>query len=131
DALVTFTADPTYQISRIVVDGVELPGAPFASPYDYTFSNVTKAHSLYAIFEATAPTYLINPYKYGGGTVTAPTSVAKGSNHTVTFTANPGYQISRIVVDGVDLPGAPFASPYDYTFTNVTRAHSLYAVFVK
>ena len=78
-----------------------------------------------------APTYLINSYKYGGGTVTAPTSVAKGSNHTVTFTADPGYQISRIVVDGVDLPGAPFASPYDYTFTNVTKAHSLYAVFVQ
>ena len=50
-----------------------------------------------------------------------------GSNQTFTVTANSGYHIADVVVDGTHLLAQ--ASPFTYTFSNVKAAHTIAASF--
>lgn len=50
-------------------------------------------------------------------------------NQTFTFTPNPNYLILDVLVDGVSNPEAVAAG--SYSFTNVTRNHTIHVTFVK
>ena len=115
----TITANTGYQISSVTVDGVS-QGAISS----YTFSNVTAAHTISATFSVR--TYTITASAGTGGTIspTGSVSVNHGANQTFSITANTGYQISSVTVDGVS-QGAISS----YTFSNVTAAHTISATF--
>ena len=51
-------------------------------------------------------------------------SVSHGSNRTFTITANTGYTIANVLVDG-----ASVGAVSSYTFSNVTAAHTISATF--
>ncbi len=72
----------------------------------------------------------INATAGTGGTITPSgiVAVSGGANQTFTVTANGGYAISQILVDGVNNPGA--VSSGTYTFNNVTADHTIAASFV-
>ncbi len=53
-------------------------------------------------------------------------NVADGENQTFTITADDGYEIREVKVDGTDI--GPVSS---YPFTKVTADHTLYVVFAK
>ena len=59
------TADPTYFISSVEVDGTDLGNK--TSPFEYCFPNVTKDHSINASFEKFE--YMITPTAGPGGSV--------------------------------------------------------------
>ena len=115
----SIAANTGYQISSVTVDGVS-QGAISS----YTFSNVTAAHTISATF--TANNYTITASAGAGGTISPSGSVSvnHGTNQSFTISANTGYQIANVAVDGVS-QGAISS----YTFSNVTAAHTISATF--
>jgi hypothetical protein len=63
----------------------------------------------------------------GSGSIAPPgvTSVAWDGSQTYTITANTGYYIANVKVDGTALPGAPTS----YTFSTVEADHTIAATF--
>lgn len=61
-----------------------------------------------------------------GGSITPSglTTAEEGSSLSYTITANPGYKIARIKVDGV-----PVGAPSAYTFDNIGSGHTIEAIF--
>ena len=77
--------------------------------------------------EDDTPTYTITSSAGAGGTVSpdGATSVIENGNLSITATANTGYAFASWTVDGVE--NASTANPY--TFSSVTAAHTIAAVF--
>ncbi|MDA8126942.1 MAG: chitobiase/beta-hexosaminidase C-terminal domain-containing protein [Deltaproteobacteria bacterium] len=115
----TITANPGYQISNVIVDGVS-KGAIST----YTFSNVNTSHAIAAVFDVAY--YIITATATGSGTI-APlglSGVVYGGSAAYTITADAGNQISDVKVDGVSQ--GPIGS---YTFSNVTAHRTIEAFF--
>ena len=70
--------------------------------------------------------YTINAAAGSGGSISpiGPVSVATGGAQTFTISANVGYSIASVTVDGVDQ--GPISS---YTFTGAMGDHAIYAAF--
>ena len=117
----TFTITPNtgYQIASVTVDSVS-QGAVSS----HTFSNVTAAHTISATFSPI--TYTITASAGTGGTISPSGSVSvnHGSNKTFSITANTGYTIADVLVDGASV--GPVNS---YNFSNVTGNHTIVASF--
>jgi len=71
-------------------------------------------------------TYTITPSAGGGGTITPGTvqTVDSGGSQQFFITANSGFQIQAVYIDGTNI-----GSPSSYTFTNVTANHTISATF--
>jgi|GEM_PF-558385 len=105
-----------YNVADVIVDGVSQ--GPLAT---YTFTNVTANHTIRALFgrvinASAGPNGAISP----AGNVVVP----YGTNMTFTITPNAGFKVTSLVVDGKTLK--PVNS---YTFSNVTRTHTIRANF--
>jgi hypothetical protein len=110
----TITPDPGFHVAGVLVDGVSAGAVT-----SYTFDTVTANHTISASFSPnpriTANAYLQSHISPGGITVISP-----GSNQTYTFSADPGYHIDRVVVDG-----ASHGAITSYTFYSVTGDHTI------
>jgi len=119
------TADPTYFISSVEVDGSDLGNK--TSPFEYCFTNVTKDHTINASFQKHE--YVITPSAGTGGTIdpATPQTVTTGGSASFVITADTCHTIGDILIDGVGI--GPQVSPYTHTFTNVTADHTIHADF--
>lgn len=120
----TFTISPNanYSVEDVLVDG-----ASVGAVRSYTFSNVSQNHSISATFVA-IKTYTITASAGAGGKISpsGQVLVTSGANQKFTITANAGYEIDKVLVDG--------ASKGDigtYTFTTVKANHTIAASFKK
>lgn len=109
-------ANPGNRLVNLVVDGVEIPAAS-----SYTFNDVVSTHSIVANFEE-APTFTINAVSGNGGSISpnGATTVTEGGSQSYTISADIGYTIDSVIVDG-----APIDLVTSYTFENVTANHSI------
>jgi hypothetical protein len=117
----TFTITPNsgYRVADVLVDGSSV-----GTVTSYTFTNVTSSHTISASFAA--DTYTIVASAGNGGSI-APNgtvTVNHGSNQSFTISANTGYQVLDVAVDGVS-QGARSS----YIFSNVTAGHTISATF--
>jgi hypothetical protein len=115
----TLTPDPGYHVADVLVDG-----ASVGAVTTYTFTNVTAAHTISAIFAIN--TYTLTATAGANGTIT-PSGVVvvnHGSNQTFTITPDLHYHVADVLVDGVSVGAVT-----TYTFTNVTAAHTIDASF--
>ncbi|MDO9176153.1 MAG: hypothetical protein Q7V62_15200, partial [Actinomycetota bacterium] len=114
----SITPNTGYHIASVTVDGVS-QGAISS----YTFYNVTANHTIAATFAVN--TYAITTSAGANGTITpsSPT-VNHGANQTLSITANTGYHVADVIVDGVS-QGAIIS----YTFSSVTANHTISATF--
>ena len=85
--------------------------------------------TLTVIDDATPPsetTYIITAAAGANGSISPSGSVEvkEGADQTFTITADEGYEIENLKVDGSDVSAAS-----SYTFNNVTEAHSIEATF--
>lgn len=62
-----------------------------------------------------------------GGTITSSASVAQGSSKTVSWSANSGYYVYSVTIDGV----SKSTSLSSWTFSNVTADHTVAVQFAK
>ena len=90
----------------------------------YTFENITEAHTIYAIFAIN--TYTITPTAGDNGSISPSdvVTVEHGSSQTFTITPNANYHIVDVSVDNESIGVAS-----EYTFTNVTKNHTISATF--
>ncbi len=113
------TPDAGYGIVDVTVDGASV-GAVNA----YTFPALTADHTIAATFAAYQ--YTINATAGNGGTITPAgnTTLAYNGTQVYTISANAGYHVSDVFVDG-----ASVGAVTSYTFSNVTDNHIIYAAF--
>jgi hypothetical protein len=118
-SLFTITPDPGYHIADVTVDGTSVGAVS-----SYSFSNVTADHTIEALFAIN--TYAITPSAGAGGSISpsASVTVEHGGSSTFTITADTGYQIADVTVDGASVGALD-----SYTFTNVTADHEIKASF--
>ena len=119
------TPDAGYAISTLLVDGksVQISGD------SYTFSNVTSNHTISVTFKKTgeSETYIISASAGPGGKITPSgnISVAVGGSQTFTISADNGYEIDRVTVNGKETS----VSNGSYTFSNVNADQSISVTF--
>jgi hypothetical protein len=115
----TITANTGYSIASVLVDG-----ASVGAVSSYTFSAVNANHTISATF--TANTYTITATAGANGSITpaGASSVTYGSSRAYTITANTGYSIASVLVDG-----ASVGAVSSYTFSAVNANHTISAQF--
>jgi hypothetical protein len=111
----TVSANVGYDIDTVLVDGVSV-----GSVANYTFSNVTAAHTISASFKI--KTYTITATSGSNGSISPIGSVVVNHGASQVFTMAPttGYQVDIVTVDGVNVGSVP-----NYTFNTVTAAHTI------
>lgn len=123
DCTYTITADTGYDIVDVVVDGVSM--GPI---FSYTFAAVSTNHTITSSFSPIPVDYtLISSAGIGGAISPSGTlSAVEGSSQTYLITADSGYAISDVTVDGVSV--GPVGS---YVFSDLDADHTISAVFEK
>jgi len=91
----------------------------------HTFTNVTADHTISASFALN--TFTITASAGAGGTISpsGPVVVNQGADQSFTITANSGFSIADVLVDGGSVGAVG-----SHTFTNVTADHTIAASFV-
>lgn len=122
DITFTITTNSGYVIDQVLVDGVNDPAA--VGTGSYTFNNVTASHTIAASFVAI---HTISASAGAGGLISpsGTTTVTNGNTQSYTITADAGYSVYNVVVDGV-AQGAIT----NYSFTSVAGNHTIFALFV-
>jgi len=117
----TMTPDPGARLIRVLVDGRSV-----GARTSYTFTNVRAAHTITAEFYKS--TYSITASAGTGGTISPSGTRTVAYNKTINYriSPNPGYAISKVLVDGQDI-----GATTSYTFSNVKNDHTIKAVFEK
>ncbi len=117
----TITAEAGYHIKDVVVDDVSVGVVA-----EYSFDNVTADHTISASFEQDTVYYTITASAGEYGTITpdGEKTLAEGSDQDYTITANNGYRVSDVLVDGVSI-----GAKNSYTFGNVDANHVIEAIF--
>jgi len=143
---VTFevTANSCHTIGSIVIEDKEDPFSskeedsfsaergPHPSPKTVTLKNVQNSKDL--TVEFVPKVYTITVEQAEGGTITYDgelvdlVPVACGADATFTITANPGNAVHKLIIDGVEEPGT--GAEMKYTFKDVTKDHTLSAIFI-
>jgi regulation of enolase protein 1 (concanavalin A-like superfamily) len=117
----TFTISPSagYHISNVSVNGSSV-----GSVTTYTFKNVTSNNSITAQFARNALS--ITASATAGGTIlpSGTVNVAENGSQTFTISANTGYTINSVIVDGVSIGAVS-----THSFTNITSSHTISASF--
>lgn len=122
DFTFTVTPDACYEIGIVTVNGNEVS---LDENNSYTIENVSEPQNINATFNRLS--YIITASANEGGTITPSGNVEVncGDNKEFVITANEGYEIENVVVDGQS-QGAITS----YTFENVTEnGHSIEATF--
>lgn len=123
DMSFTATAESScYVFSHWVVDGVD---AGNTNPY--TFTNVTADHEITAVFNATA-SYEITATAGANGSISPSGAVEVncGVDQAFTITADSGYAVADVLVNGVSVGAVT-----TYTFENVTEDQTISATFME
>jgi len=146
DAL-TASAVDCYYISRLEVNGAEIPAAAGEEQYSYLFEGVTSDQTFevwFAQYEYTITSLAPGTGNGGGieppagvGGVGGDVTVLCGENQSFDITPDPCWEIAQVTVDGapVDASEYPETSTgsgiYRYTFTNVLDDHAISATFTQ
>ena len=120
----TFAITPNtgYHINSVTVDGT----LESDKPDSYIFENVKADHTIKATFAINTYTITATAGANGSISPSGAVTVNYGASKTFTITANTGYHINDVLVDG-NSQGA-IAS---YTFSNVKADHTIEASFSK
>ena len=117
----TISPDPGYQIQSVIIDGSN-KGALTT----YTFTNVNANHTIAAYFRLV--TYTVTASAEANGAISHPgvNRVNPNSSMTFTITADEGYHVADVLVDGVSAGAVT-----SYTFNNVIASHRISATFAE
>ncbi len=123
NAILKATPVPGYRLKEWQKAGVAVSTS---NPYIFP---VTEEAEYVAVFEE-GTSYIITATAGPNGTITpsGDVTVPEGNDKIFTITADPGYVIKSILVDGVNVPGSVLSGTY--TFTNVQANHTIEAEFV-
>ncbi len=123
DKTFTITADTGYHIKDVLVDGKSI-----GIKNSYTFENVTTNHMIRAVFEKDIVKHIITVEDTSNGSISpkGKVSVADGDDKQFSITADKGYYLKDVLVDGKSVGARKF-----YTFKKVMSNHTIKAIFKK
>ena len=121
-ATVSYTANAGCHLVSLIVDGKAVDVKKY--PTSYTFDKVEADHSVKAVFAKGA--YDITT-SVEGGTITEGRTVEEGESATVEYTADAGYELASVTVDGKAVDIVEY--PTSYTFDDVKASHDVKVVF--
>ena len=116
----TITPATGYEIADVTVDNVSVGAVA-----TYTFENVNANHTIAATFNALQFTITATAGANGTITPAGAHEYAYGATPTYTVTANTGYEVDYVTVDGQNVTLTNGA----YTFPAVTENHEIFAAF--
>ena len=119
---VTIQANSGYKIDRVEVDGNSVGAVS-----SHSFTNLSDHHSVEAFFiQNSGASYTIVASARANGTInpSGNISVNKGANKSFTITANNGYLVDYLLIDGSQI-----SARTSYAFNNVSSDHTIEAVF--
>lgn len=115
-----------------VYSKVELPSGYRSYFYNLNYNSYDGTYYIYKR-STTSQKYSItaSSNEHGQISPSGTRSFNKGSNSTYTFTPNIGYYVKQITIDGVSLTGTSLSTAIlnGYTFSNITKNHTIYAYF--
>jgi hypothetical protein len=122
-----FNPDPGFIVKYVYVDGENNPLA--IQNMEHRFLNIKANHNLYVVFAPAS--YSIFATATGGGAVNPAglSTVPNGTNKTIYFAPEAGYELVRVIIDGINNPDAVIAG--EFTFTDVSDNHNIVARFEK
>lgn len=124
----TITANSGYHIEDVLVDGKSVGAVS-----TYTFEDVAANHTITATFDRNSSgggggttRYTITAEAGEGGSISPSgrVSVTRGSDKTFTISADDGYEIADVLVDGKSVGAVS-----SYTFKNVRANHTIEVIF--
>jgi len=124
-----FEADFGYELTKLLIDGNDVTTS--ISNNKYTISNIKENHTVSATFDLVSYTIAAQTTTNGSISPSGNTTVKHGNNQKYTFTANTGYYLASVLVDGVALTSTEVenTATNGYTFTNVVANHTISATF--
>jgi hypothetical protein len=125
----TITFDIIPDTGASIAD-VQVDGVSQGAISRYTFPPVTANHTIHATFTGGAATHTIHASAGTGGSISpfGDVPVNDGATPTFTITANTGYRIADVKVDGASV-GPITTNPFSYKFPPVTADHTIEATF--
>ncbi|WP_434310571.1 isopeptide-forming domain-containing fimbrial protein [Hominifimenecus sp. rT4P-3] len=115
---VSWTPEEGFYISEVIVDG---ESKPICS--SWTFTNITENHSVQVIClkSEANDTYYVNVDALGAST-NGTLEIPVGTDHTVTWTANPGYHVVLVTVNGSNVEIGENLKSGSYEITGAAKA---------
>ena len=124
----TFTITPNvgYTVGAITLNGANVMGSAIqvGNAYSYTLPAVTANATLTATMNAITYTIVASAGSNGNISPSGTATVNHGANATYTITPNAGYEIDKVLVDGINMGAVG-----TYTFVNVVHNHTINATF--
>ncbi|MDR3282975.1 MAG: leucine-rich repeat domain-containing protein, partial [Candidatus Methanoplasma sp.] len=122
DLTFTFSANAGYAIESVMINGEDDPAA--AASGAYTFHDVTSDGNTISV-TTTRLTFVVTATADANSSISPEglVSLDAGGSETFTFSANAGYAISDVVVDGASVPTAVAAGTY--TFSGADSDHTI------
>ena len=130
---VTWKPAPGYKVAGVIIDGANADSLLNAGKVE--FKDAASNHHVHVVFvredgKETGPAYQIETSVSGGkGTITSGGDVEKGGHYQVVWKPDKGYEVQKVIVDGVernDLKGKGKIDFYD-----VNSDHSVVVVYQK
>ncbi len=122
----TINANEGYHITAVIVDNSSQATASHKTSVEAAFTNITAGHMITAIFAV--DTYKITASAGSGGTISPSGSVNVnyGANQSFTITANPGYHIVGLIVDGASCAIPTHATTLQADFNKIHADHTIF-----
>ncbi|MFI5253325.1 MAG: T9SS type A sorting domain-containing protein, partial [Bacteroidota bacterium] len=107
------------------VDSLFIDGSSVTPDTQHTFTNVTMDHSIRVVFAIDVFTITASAGANGSILPLGTVLVNYNANQTFTISANPGYMVDSLLIDGI-----PQAGSLSYVFNSVTSNHTIAATFI-
>jgi hypothetical protein len=122
DLRYSITPDIGYQIADVLVDNTSV-----GKTSNYTFMDVTSAHSISVLFQPII--FTITGISGSGGSVSpeGDTKVNYGYGQSYTISPDYGYKISNLIVDYHPI----YITSNEFSFDDVTQNHTIFVTFSK
>ncbi|MGI6093996.1 MAG: InlB B-repeat-containing protein [Lachnospiraceae bacterium] len=134
DTTITWSAGEEYTVTKVLIDGklvnVEQQGS-------YTLSGINQNHTVEVVFEKKSGSDIhvdenystVTTSKQGNGTVSASASVENRTSHTVTWTADPGSHVAKVIIDGIEYTDEEVLKKGRTEFSPVEKDHTVEVIF--
>jgi hypothetical protein len=115
----TFTPDAHHHIADVQVDGVSV-----GTPASYTFDNIAADHTIAVSYAPNTYMVTVNTGDHGSVSPNGMIQATYGETIDFTFTADSGYHIEDVTVDGTSVGAVA-----SYRLQNISGDHAITVVF--